>query len=93
MKELLPLGSVVTLHNGDKKVMIVGRIQMQSKNGPIYDYASVLWPEGMIDSSHFYLFNHEDISHLYYIGMQNEDEFAYRHELDERLKEIENLKN
>ena len=27
MPELLPLGSIVTLKNGDKKIMIVGRFQ------------------------------------------------------------------
>ena len=50
MKEYLPIGSVVTLKQGTKKVMICGRIQKETKQGQIYDYCACLYPEGMIDS-------------------------------------------
>ena len=51
MKELLPLGTVVTLKQGKKRLMIVGRLQNQVGSDKIYDYAAVLWPEGVLDSS------------------------------------------
>ena len=53
MKEYLPLGSVITLKNGSKRLMIVGRLQNQIGSKDIYDYAAVLWPEGLVDSKHF----------------------------------------
>ena len=90
MKELLPLGSVVTLQEGTKKLMIVGRIQQNIKSGSIYDYVGCLWPEGYIDKEHCYLFNHEDIDCLYYIGLQDVEEFNFRFELDKAYTEYKN---
>ncbi|WP_304580917.1 DUF4176 domain-containing protein [Dubosiella newyorkensis] len=88
MPELLPLGSVVTLKNGDKKIMIIGRFQRSKESGKIYDYAAVLWPEGMIDSTKMYLFDHKDTRVLYYIGLQNEEEFNFRFVLEEEYEKV-----
>lgn len=90
MKELLPLGSVVTLKEGTKRLMIAGRVQQNIKSGMIYDYVGCLWPEGYIDKEHCYLFNHEDIDCLYYIGLQDVEEFNFRFELDEAYTEYKN---
>ncbi len=87
MKEYLPLGSVITLKNGSKRLMIVGRLQNQIGSNDIYDYAAVLWPEGLVDSKHFYLFNHEDLDKLYYIGLQDMEEFQFRPVLESKLNE------
>ena len=92
MKELLPLGSVITLKEGTKRLMITGRLQNQIGAKEIYDYAAVLWPEGVIDSKHFYLFNQEDIDQLFYIGLQDIEEFRYRSILDEKMRESIKLK-
>ncbi|MDX8418212.1 MAG: DUF4176 domain-containing protein [Absicoccus sp.] len=86
MKELLPLGTVITLKQGKKRLMIVGRLQNQVGTEKIYDYAAVLWPEGVLDSTHFYLFNDEDIQTLYFIGLQDTEEFNYRYVLEEQQK-------
>lgn len=47
MKDLLPIGSVVTLKEGTKKLMIIGRLQQNVNTQKIYDYAGCLWPEGI----------------------------------------------
>lgn len=83
MTEFLPLGSVVTLQQGTKRLMIVGRLQQQVDSNTVYDYAAVLWPQGVVDSQHFYLFNQEDIQTLFYIGLQDIQEFNYRFVLEE----------
>ena len=88
MKDLLPIGSVVALKEGKKKLMIIGRIQENEKTKKLYDYAGCNWPEGYMDKDHCYVFNHEDIDCLYYIGLQDIEEFNYRFELDEKLKEM-----
>ena len=87
MKEYLPLGSVITLKNGSKRLMVVGRLQNQIGSNDIYDYAAVLWPEGLVDSKHFYLFNQEDLDKLYYIGLQDMEEFQFRSVLESKLNE------
>jgi len=52
---LLPLGSIVILKNGNQKLLTVGRGQLFDDNGIIgyYEYSSVLYPQGMLDSEKF----------------------------------------
>mgnify|MGYP003560431573 CR=1 FL=1 len=38
-KDLLPIGSVVLLKGGDKKIMVCGRIQDKEGENTIYDYS------------------------------------------------------
>ena len=78
MQELLPIGSVVVLKEGTKKLMIIGRLQANSKTKNLYDYAGCPWPEGYMDKEHCYVFNHEGIDLLYYLGMQDIEEFNFR---------------
>lgn len=42
MKDLLPIGSVVVLKKGTKKLMIIGRLQQNVKTRKLYDYAGCL---------------------------------------------------
>ena len=46
--ELLPLGSIVILKGGFKKLMIIGRKIVQGENKEFYDYLGCLYPEGDI---------------------------------------------
>ena len=39
-KNLLPIGSVVLLKGGDKKIMVCGRIQAKDGENAIYDYSA-----------------------------------------------------
>lgn len=72
--EILPIGSVVLLKNGKKKVMVTGYyIMTNDDNGKIYDYCGCLYPEGLIDSDKVLLFNHENINKIYYIGYINDE--------------------
>ena len=41
MKDLLPIGSVVTLKEGTKKLMIMGRLQQNMKTKKLYDLKPV----------------------------------------------------
>lgn len=86
MKEFLPLGSVLTLRGAIKRLMVVGRLQ-QLNDGTRYDYSAVLWPEGMIRSDQMYLFNEEDIGQIWFVGLQDEEEFAFRSALDQQLEQ------
>lgn len=39
-----------------------------------------------MDKEHCYVFDHEDIDCLFYIGLQDIEEFNFRFELDEMMK-------
>lgn len=89
MKELLPLGSIVLLNEGNKRIMICGRLQQEVEKDQIYDYCACYYPEGIMDPNELFLFNNEDIKNVFYIGMQDEEEFQFRTYLNEKLLSLE----
>ncbi|MDR1558491.1 MAG: DUF4176 domain-containing protein [Clostridiales bacterium] len=90
MNDLLPIGSVVLLNGGTKKVMICGRLQRQSDTGELWDYSACLFPEGIINPHEMFLFNNEDVDRLYFIGMQDAEELEFRRYLIEQAETLRN---
>lgn len=74
MDKYLPIGSVVLLKNGRKKIMIYGRKQMHVETGEEWDYLACLYPEWNINEEFMYLFNHDQIDKVYYLGYEDEEE-------------------
>ncbi|MDG4658011.1 DUF4176 domain-containing protein [Ectobacillus antri] len=74
---LLPIGSVVLLKQGTKKLMIYGRKQKLASNQNIYDYVGCLYPEGYLNPDYTYVFNHGDIAAVIFMGYKDEDEKIY----------------
>lgn len=70
-------GSVISIKDARRRLMIVGRLQ-RGGDGTLFHYAGVLWPEGLISPNELYLFNQEDISILWFMGFQEAEEFHYR---------------
>ena len=73
IRQLLPIGSVVLLKGGRKKVMIYGVKQTDMSSGIEYDYISVLYPEGNMGEAGQFLFNHSDIDEIYFRGCEDEE--------------------
>lgn len=72
VKELLPIGSVVILKNGVRKLMITG-IKTALKDAPskIYDYIGVLYPEGFMGDKGNFLFDDDNINDIIFKGYNN----------------------
>ena len=87
--DLLPIGSVVLLKGGNRRVMICGRVQANAEKNVIYDYSACLFPQGIIDSNDMYFFNHDDIQTIFFIGCQDVEELAFRNEVLGNLGELE----
>jgi len=68
----LPIGSVVTLNNGDKKLMIFGRRQRDTANDTEFDYVGCPYPEGNIGPKATFLFNHDDIGWIHFLGLADD---------------------
>lgn len=77
MEKYLPIGTVVVLHEGEKTIMIYGRKQLHAETKVIYDYVACLYPEGNIDEEYTYLFNHDQIREIVFMGFVNEEEKAF----------------
>lgn len=82
IKDLLPIGSIVLLENGEKRLMINGIMQSEANGtGKEYDYLGVLYPEGHIGDQFQYLFNHEDIQEIVFRGFEDSERAAFLEKL------------
>ena len=88
-KNLLPVGSVVLLKGGDKRVMICGRIQAKESENVIYDYSACYYPEGIVDPASMFFFNRDAIDKIFFIGFQDVEEFEFRSNVLDKLGELE----
>lgn len=88
-EEFLPIGSVVLLKGGNKRIMICGRIQAQAGSDVIYDYSACYYPEGIIDPTSMFFFNRDAIETVYHRGYEDQDELDYRHNVLDQLGELE----
>lgn len=88
-KNLLPIGSVVLLKGGNKKIMICSRIQTRSGEDAIYDYSACYYPEGIINPKQMFFFNRDDIERIFFIGFQDSDELEFRANVLDQLGELE----
>ena len=90
MKQFLPVGSVVLLEGGDKRLVIYGIMQINPEDSKLYDYIGCLYPEGYVGSEHNYLFNAEDVKKVDFLGFVDGEQQAFRAKLSEYFREQEN---
>lgn len=75
-KDLLPIGTVVLLKGGTKKLMITGFYSKSTDDEKVYQYNSCIFPEGFMDNT-FCLFDHNQIDEVCYMGLQSEEHNKY----------------
>lgn len=75
--QYLPLGTIVLLKNGAKRLMIYGRCMKKEATGELYDYIGCLYPEGFINPEKTFVFQHSSIEEVVHLGyVDEEEEFA-----------------
>jgi hypothetical protein len=88
--DLLPIGSVVLLKGGAKKLMIIGIKQVKTdevtNETQEFDYISVLYPEGFLGAEGNFLFNHADVNDVVFTGYQNPERADFISFLEETFK-------
>lgn len=91
----LPIGTVVLLKGGKKRLMITGFCSYDdATRDKAYDYTGCLYPEGIISSKQMALFNHSQIEKIYYLGLRDDEEKTFKRNLVIELnKLIEKQKN
>ena len=73
-KDLLPIGSVVLLQEGVRKIMIIGLMPVKRKDDGstiMYDYLGVPYPEGYVGEGSCLLFMHDKIQNVYFTGFED----------------------
>lgn len=77
-RDLLPIGSIVLLEGGEKRLMVCGRVVSSGEQDHIYDYVGCYYPEGVVDSTTLFFFDHSAIQDIFFIGFQDKEEMNYR---------------
>lgn len=76
----LPIGTVVLLKHAIKRVMIIGFKAKHNQDDSTvstdneFDYVGCIYPEGMVKNIPTMLFNHEQISKIYHLGLEDDEE-------------------
>ena len=83
--KLLPVGSVIRLKDATKRLFVVGIAQ--ESQGKHFDYVGMLYPEGFISDEYTYLFNHNDIEEIVFVGYIDTEHQMFRSNLNVVLTE------
>ena len=89
-KDILPVGSVVLLKNGNLRIMIIGLFPLVEDKHSYYDYCGVLYPEGLMSLNTLGFFNRESISKVFSIGLFDDGVNNFMNYIKEREEEIIN---
>lgn len=99
-EKFLPIGTVVLLKNGRKKVMITGYCispqakifnpdgtEQEKKEGQVFDYNACGYPEGVLNTDVTIVFNHDAIDKVVFLGYADEEQKKFSDFCNEKLKE------
>ncbi len=92
----LPIGTVVMLKGGTKRLMISGFCAMENEpteneKTKIWDYSGCLYPEGFLSSNQCCLFDHEQIEEIFHLGLsaeEDEEEKDFKKQLKKAVKNL-----
>lgn len=86
-EKYLPLGSVVLLKGGKKRLMITGFCVIpETRDKKMYDYCGCLYPEGTVSSDKMALFDHDQIQKVFAIGFSDEEDKIFKEKLNDFVK-------
>ncbi len=81
-EESYPIGTVVMLRGGKKRLMIVGFDPLnEERTNKAYDYIGCLFPEGILATDKIAMFNHNQIEKVYHQGLLDEEEKEFKERL------------
>ncbi len=88
-EKFLPIGTVVLLKGGSKKVMITGFCSIDAEEPDVvYDYNGCIFPEGYLKSDQTCLFNHDQIAQIFFKGYEDEESKTFHEQLLNLEKEL-----
>ena len=89
-EKYLPIGSVVRLKDGNKRLMVTGflPVENEDKEEKVWDYCGCLYPEGILTPAENYLFDHEQIEEVHFIGLVDEEEEKFKKNLNTAIEQL-----
>lgn len=89
LEKFLPIGSIVILKEAKKKLMITGFCAINDETKAQYDYCGCLYPEGQLAVKETFLFNHDQIAKIFYLGYDDDEEKEFKKQLKKIIEEVE----
>lgn len=86
IEEFLPVGSVVVLKGGTKRIMIIGVKQKDLSTDKVYDYLAVPYPEGYVNAEYTFFIEHNAIEKVFFRGYEDEERQVFISKLAEFYK-------
>ncbi|GAB3799638.1 DUF4176 domain-containing protein [Virgibacillus kimchii] len=88
--DILPIGSIVRLKDGNVKLMILNRSPLYKKDGVTgyFDYSACMYPEGKVEEQ-VYFFNNENIEEVYFKGYVDEQEKSFQEEYKKMIQNVD----
>lgn len=76
---MLPIGSIVYLREGTRKIMILNRGPIIERDGKqtMFDYSGCFYPVGLVPDNVFY-FNQENIDEVVFEGYKDLEEERFK---------------
>ena len=93
MNKYLPIGTIVTIKDNPKKVMITSYLvfsKKMDKDTKIFDYGACGFPEGVIDSDFSLAFNHEQIDKVVHLGYSDDEQKEFNEKLTKAYNQLLN---
>lgn len=88
-EKYLPIGTVVLLKGGDKKVMITSYlIFTNGEDKKMFDYGGCTFPEGIIESNYAVGFNHNEIEKVVHLGLVDDEQKKFNETIIQSEAEI-----
>lgn len=89
----LPIGSVIMLKGGSKRIMITGFCSISGEDSEkVYDYSGCLYPEGYLSSTQVCLFDHSQIEKIYCLGYKDDEQKEFMAKLNVLTQSLEAAK-
>lgn len=89
-EKYLPVGTVVLLKGGKKRVMVTGFCVVSPEvEKRVFDYCGCIYPEGYLNSAQNCLFNHDQIDKIYHVGLVDDEEMKFKTQLKEIAPSID----
>lgn len=90
-EKYLPIGTIVMLKGGQKRLMITGFcIVSDDDKNKMYDYSGCLYPEGILSANETAVFDHEQIDRVYNEAYTDEEELEFKKKLKEEIAKVSN---
>lgn len=90
LEKLLPIGSVVILKGGKKKIVIIGIKQTDIATNTLYDYLTIPYPEGFLNSECMFFANHDAIESVIFRGYEDDERNDFMKRLSDYYKNEQN---